>query len=105
MKENDSNKHDNVIKTILEDSNIGIPYAILNIYGSFNNRRVYGDNLTSNGLWEDINMVIGGDLNLTISEREVWGKLARLDFLSNFFIYLFDLKGLVDVQPIKLEPT
>ena len=48
---------------------------------------------------------MGGDLNLTVSEIEVCGNLARTYSLRNFFNTLFDKKGIVDVQPKKLEPT
>ena len=50
-------------------------------------------------------MILGGDLNLTLSEKENWGKLAHRDNLSPFFTALFESKELVDVQPLKLTPT
>ena len=48
---------------------------------------------------------MGGDLNLSLSEREILGSLVRLDSLRKNFVALFESKGLVDVQPLKLEPT
>ena len=51
------------------------------------------------------NVILGGDLNLTLFEKENSGKLARWDNLSPFFATLFESKELVDVQPLKLTPT
>ena len=48
---------------------------------------------------------MGGDINLSLSEREVWGSSERVDSLGNFFYALIDSKYLIDVQPLKLEPT
>ena len=48
---------------------------------------------------------MAGDLNLTLYVGEIWGKNARQDVLAPFFNYLFDRKGLIDLQPIQLEPT
>ena len=62
-----------MLKIVLEDNTIGITYVIINVYRSFHNRKVLGENFASNKLWEEKNLVIGGYLNRTVSEREVWG--------------------------------
>ena len=48
---------------------------------------------------------MAGDLNLTLYVGEIWGKNAQKDVLAPFFNSLFDRKGLIDLQPIHLEPT
>jgi hypothetical protein len=50
-------------------------------------------------------IIVGGDLNFTLSMREVWGASSRIDPLSDFFTSLLHTSGLVDVQPSKLTPT
>jgi hypothetical protein len=50
-------------------------------------------------------IIVGGDLNFTLSTREVWGIHARSDPLSDFFTSHIQSSGLVDVQPTKLTPT
>ena len=50
-------------------------------------------------------MILGGYLNLTLSEKEKWGATTRQDSLSAFFAVMFDSKELVDLQPLKLTPT
>jgi hypothetical protein len=57
------------------------------------------------GFLSDDDLIIGGDLNLTLSSQEVWGKKARIDPLAGFFSQLFTRAGLVDVLPCQLKPT
>ena len=60
-KESEICKLENVLKTVLKDSTTGETFPILNVY------RTFWENIASRQLWEDRNMVIGGDLNLTVS--------------------------------------
>lgn len=80
-------------------------FSFLNVYGPFHDRRPFWEDLLSDDVMDSQNMIIGGDFNLTLSEREIWGILARHDALRNFFSSLFQSEGLVDVIPCKLEPT
>jgi hypothetical protein len=48
---------------------------------------------------------MGGDLNFTTSNREMWGAHARVDPLQLYFSQLIQVEGLVDVEPLKLLPT
>ena len=50
-------------------------------------------------------VIIGGDFNLTLSNKEIWGKNVRGDALRPFFNHLFNHKGLIDLAPLKLVPT
>ena len=54
---------------------------------------------------EPRNMILGGDLNLTLSKKENWGTLVFHDGLSTFFARLFESNELVHIQPLKLTPT
>ena len=51
------------------------------------------------------NVILGGDLNLILTMGEVWGENPKQDALSAFFLYFFEKGNLVDVVPLKLEPT
>ena len=50
-------------------------------------------------------VILDGDLNLTLTMGEVWGENSRKDALGNFFLDFFEKRKLVDVVPLKLEPT
>jgi hypothetical protein len=49
--------------------------------------------------------IVGGDFNLTMFSREIWGVKAQLDNLNDFFTSSFEKVKLVDMEPIKLVPT
>jgi hypothetical protein len=54
------------------------------------------------GLLGDGGLIIGGDLNFTLSAREVWGGMARSDPLADYFANLLLIIGLVDLQPVEI---
>jgi len=53
----------------------------------------------------DKDLIVGGDLNLILSAREVSGDNARLDLQSFYFSDMFSKMGLVDVLLGLLTPT
>jgi endonuclease/exonuclease/phosphatase family metal-dependent hydrolase len=57
------------------------------------------------GLFNEPNLILGGDLNFTTSSREVWGDCVRADPLQIYFSQMIQEGGLVDVEPTKLLPT
>ena len=61
--------------------------------------------IRDDGILSQPNIVLGGDLNFTLSSMEVWEKGARLDPLAPFMFNLFHEVGLVDVEPSHLGPT
>ena len=48
---------------------------------------------------------MGGNLNFTLGEAEIWGTSARVDELTDFFHHRLDQAGVTDVCPIKMTPT
>ena len=59
-----------------------------------------------NSQWiTDENLIVEGDLNLTLIRDKIWGSSARHDRLENFFLNQFELAGWVDIEPIELRPT
>jgi hypothetical protein len=51
------------------------------------------------------NLLLGGYLNLSFGDVEVWGPSARPDPQSNMFSHFFSINGLIDLPPIKLLPS
>ena len=91
--------------TELEDPKTGIRFFFLNVYGPFYDRRIYWESLANERALDQENLILVGDLNLTLSTTEVWGQNARSDALANFFISLFEQKKLISLQLICLEHT
>ena len=51
--------------------------VILNVYGPFYNQKFHLDNFGISGAMGQENVILGGDLNLTLSLGEVWGENAK----------------------------
>ena len=77
---------------------------ILNCYGPYQYRIPFWSHIRAGGLLKTSGLIIGGDLNFTISAREVWGS-TRLDPDADFFHDLIRDEGLFDVEPAILRPT
>jgi hypothetical protein len=60
-------------------------YNLLNIYGPCLERKDFWNSLASSGLLSLRNLVIAGDLNFTMSSREVWGGTTSAGILDDFF--------------------
>ena len=56
---------------------------ILNCYGPYHHRIPFWNLIRTGGILKTSGLIIGGDLNFTISARETWGSL-RLDPDDNF---------------------
>ena len=84
---------------------IGKTLMILNIYGPYLNRVSFWDSLFHMDLFEDTEVIMGGDFNLSLGASEVWGPRAAPDILANFFIQSFARKDLLDILPAKIVPT
>jgi hypothetical protein len=50
-------------------------------------------------------LVIGNDLNFTLSHREIWGESLKFDTQRGFFLSLLSKHHLVDLESLKLVPT
>jgi hypothetical protein len=73
-----------------------------------NNKRInllnlYGPCRNNNNLLD--NLILEGDLNLTIFVGEIWGASATQDTLADFFTSLFLTHNLADYVPNILAPT
>ena len=71
------------------DAQIGKVVTILNVYGPYLNRADFWDSLLKMEIFDDRELVLGGDLNLSLGVSEVWGPKAFPDALANFFIQSF----------------
>jgi hypothetical protein len=78
---------------------------LLNIYGPCLERKSFWERLEAAGLLSLKNLVLAGDLNLTLMAGESWGSRSNLGSLATFFTNLFSNNKLIDIQPGKLVPT
>jgi hypothetical protein len=77
----------------------------LNCYTPYKERELFWQPIIESGLLREEGIIVGGDLNFTLSSREVWGDLAKSDPLADYFTSLIQSSGLVDIIPSKMAPT
>ena len=65
----------------------------------------FWDSLLSNSLIKSDLVILGGDLNFSLGQSEVWGPHAQIDSLTGFFTQKLEENNLLDIEPIKLKPT
>jgi hypothetical protein len=78
---------------------------LLNCYAPYKDRGIFWKPIIQSGLLSEEGIIVVGDLNFTLSMREVWGDSARNDCLVDFFTSLIQSSGLVDIHPTELAPT
>eukprot|EP01018_Ginkgo_biloba_P003768 Gb_15009 [translate_table: standard] len=80
---------------------LGLAFTLLNMYKPYEGKQEFWANLLSTKWIKQENLIIGGDLNLTLHRGEIWGSSARQDRLVDYFLDKFKSVGWVDVEPIE----
>lgn len=80
-------------------------FCLLNVYGPYLNRVTFWDRLFLSSIFSHEWVILGGDLNFSLGTAEIWGPRESSDPLSNFFKAHLIQRDLIDLDPIKLEPT
>ena len=101
----DSKKLESALETKLFDKETGLNFTLLNVYSPFYERKTFWEKIKAEGVLNQPNVILGGDLNLTLTARESWGENTRQGSIALYFQKKFEKEHLVDVMPIKLEPT
>jgi hypothetical protein len=73
------------IAVCLKHKNSDKTLNFVNIYGPYANRIPFWEELSSAGALSRPFSIIGGDLNFTLSLREVWGSNPKIDGQVRFF--------------------
>jgi hypothetical protein len=79
--------------------------ALLNVYGPCKDKTQFWTQLASSGLLDIPNLILGGDLNITLNADEHWGGNCSTVQMLLFYKGLFASKNLIDVLPCKIVPT
>jgi len=95
---------ESVIGCSLSSLDIGETFTLLNIYGPYQNRIPFWENIFSNDCFKGP-VIIGGDLNFSLGPSEIWGPQARVDTLTDFFTHKLMNQNLIDIEPISIKPT
>jgi hypothetical protein len=49
--------------------------------------------------------ILGGDFNLSLGRANIWDSTTHVDHLFIFLIQKLDERGLLEIMPIKLNPS
>jgi hypothetical protein len=79
--------------------------AFLNVYGPCVDKKQFWTSLANSGLLSTPNLILGGDLNILLSEDEHWGGASPSGLNNAFYRDLFASNNLIDVLPTCLIPT
>ena len=74
-----TNRYGSIMGKYIEDSESRKHFFILNLYGPFYDRKDFWDN--KSGALDILDLILGGNFNLTLSSKKTWGKDARGDSL------------------------
>jgi hypothetical protein len=78
---------------------------LLNCYAPYKDGDSFWNQLLVSRLLGEENLIIVGDLNFTLSAREIWGDQAQIDPMADFFSNLLQSIGLIDLHPSVMSPT
>jgi exonuclease III len=81
------------------------PFKIFNCYAPYKEHEPFWKELFDSGFLHEDNIIIGGDLNFTLSANEVWGTTTMIDPLVDFIDNLLHRSRLIDLQPSVITPT
>ena len=74
-----------VLCVVFKCKNLNRQVSILYMYGPYDHKQVFWDQLFSLSLFEWYNMIIDRDMNFTLSGFEVWGRSMHVDEIFDYF--------------------
>jgi hypothetical protein len=83
----------------------GMTFSMINLYGPYEERIPFRENLLGHQFMIIRNIIMGGVLNFTVKKVEIWAKLSREDPMVDFFTQKCEEVGLVNVEPMKCTPA
>jgi hypothetical protein len=83
----------------------GLEVRVLNVYGPYVNNGPFWESLLKNSLIKVDNMILGGDINFSLGEVEIWGPNSQPDHQTDLFDHIFSPNGLINISPLKLLHT
>ena len=78
---------------------------LFSYYSPYVDQKWFWELVDSDGILNVLRLILGGDLNLTMPNREVWGNSGRQGVLDQYFNNLFANARLIEVEPSLLCPT
>jgi hypothetical protein len=89
----------------LEARDLDAFFNFVNLYGPYVDKKPLWESLDSFKVLSTENLILGGELNFTLSLQEVWCAHPHRNPLEYFCAHLLESSHLVDLEPFKLSPT
>lgn len=86
-------------------SELGMDLRVINVYGPFQGREAFWNQLLNLSITSANDIILGGDLNFSISFSESWGSSAQSDPISDTIETLLDHAHLLDIPINRPLPT
>ena len=83
----------------------GDPIDVFNVYGLYINCIPFLDNILQLELFFGDLVVIGGDINLSLGQAEVWWPFSHPNILTEYFTQKLMERKWMDIEAVKLKPT
>jgi hypothetical protein len=83
---------------------LGMEFIIFNVYGPYQDCPMFWDSLFKRSLLKVDNSIIGGDLNFSLGEDEVWDPQAHLDHQLDLFTHSMIGNEFIDIELDKTYP-
>jgi hypothetical protein len=80
---------------VVHNKSLCYSLTFLNVYVPYEGRKWFSDILFSLSCFQVDNLIIGGDLNLTLNKDKIWGTNALEDNLTHYFVEKFELASWV----------
>lgn len=82
-----------------------LKFHLLNIYGPHVDHHIFWEDLINSSVIYGHPLIIGKDLNSTISQRKVWDSNAKKDPLFDYFSHLVNYLSFIDLGLVNISPT
>lgn len=84
---------------------LGMELHIMNIYFPCQKRAKFYEDIMRSSFSQVENIILGGDLNLSIRHADSWGNHAQIDSLLDYFVQLLEKNNLMDIFVSRLQLT
>ena len=72
-----------MVKVLLRNQPLEL--SCINCYDPYHNRTLFWDVVVDEGIFNHPNLIIVGDLNLTLSNADIWGQKYLINPLISYF--------------------
>ena len=84
---------------------LGQSLYVFDVYGPYGGQHDLWDRFIDLRVMSEESLIIGGDLNFTINNDEIWGDFSQVDKMGEFFVQKLEPLNLIDAEPTILNPT